>query len=69
MFSSESRCPLGNIDSRPPRAEIFTMCFGPSRAHLFDEIRFQRWQFPNRRSDQKNPFHPLQAGRIVSGLA
>src|SRR6266568_5317627 len=30
MFSSESRCPLGNIDSLPPRAESLTMCFRPA---------------------------------------
>src|SRR5207247_206860 len=32
----------------------------PSRAHLFDEVRFHDWQIPNRRSNQKNLLHPMQ---------
>src|SRR5438270_793551 len=35
MFSSESRCPLGNIDSLPPRAESLTMCFVQISTHEF----------------------------------
>src|SRR2546425_12340014 len=31
-----------------------------SCAHLFDEIRFKRWQIPNRRCNQKNLLHPVQ---------
>jgi hypothetical protein len=37
MFLSESRCPLGKMNSRPPRAKSSVMCF-PS-AHLADISR------------------------------